>query len=212
MMQLRRAMDDLAEELKDAIHKDLGRHRAWSDLAEVRPMIGNIDYQIEKLADYMKDVDLDPSIIWFPSTLKLKYEPLGVALIMASWNYPVFTVIKGLTTCIAAGNCAVIKPSELAPATAIVLRKLVENYLDPNCYRHHAGGVDVAVRLTSLPFDIICFTGSSEKGKLVAAAAAKNLTPCILELGGKCPVVVDRTADLDFVANKVVTAKFLNAG
>lgn len=203
---------DLFEEFQEAIYKDLGRHRAYSDIAELRPMIGGVECQLDTLSTFMKDVDLDPSIIWFPSTLKLHYEPLGVALIMGSWNYPVFTAVKPLTTCIAAGNCAIIKPSELAPATAEVICKLVEKYLDPNCFRCHTGGVDVAVRLTSMPFDIICFTGSTDKGKLVASAAAKNLVPCILELGGKCPVIVDRTADLDHVAYKVVTAKFQNAG
>lgn len=201
-------MTALFKDFQEAIHKDLGRHRAYSDIAELSPMIGGIDGQLAMLGTYMKDVELDPSVIWFPSSLKLHYEPLGVALIMGSWNYPVFTVIKPLTTCIAAGNCAIIKPSELAPATAEVMRKLVETYLDPNCFKYHVGGVDVAVRLTTMPFDIICFTGSSDKGKLVAAAAAKNLVPCILELGGKCPVIVDRTADLDHVAFKVVCAKF----
>jgi aldehyde dehydrogenase (NAD+) len=102
----------------------------------------------------------------------------------------------------------VIKPSELSPATSAAIQKLVENYLDPRCYRVIQGGVDVAIEITKHRWDLICFTGSSTTGKLVAKAAAENLVPCILELGGKCPVIVDQEADVDFAAFKIAFAKF----
>ena len=105
-----------------------------------------------------------------------------------------------------------IKPSELSPNTAAAIQKLVDNFLDPRCYRVIQGGVDVAVNITKHRWDLICFTGSSQTGKLVAKSAAENLIPCILELGGKCPVIIDQEANVDFAAFKTVSAKFQNAG
>ena len=100
----------------------------------------------------------------------------------------------------------------MAPASAAVVRKIVEKYLDSRCFKVIEGGPEVAAKITTYPWDLICFTGSTEKGKLVAQAAAKNLVPCILELGGKCPVVVDTSADIDFAANKICFARFNNSG
>jgi aldehyde dehydrogenase (NAD+) len=106
----------------------------------------------------------------------------------------------------------VIKPSEMSPASSTVIRKLVEKYMDKECYAVIEGGVEIASKICDYPWDLICFTGSTMKGKLVAAAAGKNLIPCILELGGKCPSVVDVTADIEFAANKVAFGRFNNSG
>lgn len=133
-------------------------------------------------------------------------------MIMGSWNYPYYVCLKPLVQAIASGNCAVIKPSELSPASTEVIVKLVDKYLDPRCYRVIPGGVDVSIDITKHKFDLFCFTGSGEKGKLVAKAAADNLIPCILELGGKCPLIVDIGSDVDFAAFKLVFSKFQNAG
>ena len=131
---------------------------------------------------------------------------------MSSWNYPLMTSIQPLATAIAAGNAAILKPSEVSHHTSQVLETLVHKYLDNNYYRVIQGGVDVAVAITKANFDLIVFTGSSDKGKLVAKAAADNLTPCILELGGKSPAIIDESADLDWAANRVLFSKFMNAG
>lgn len=100
----------------------------------------------------------------------------------------------------------------MAPASSAILKKLVENYLDTNCFAVIEGGVEIAAKICDYTWDMICFTGSTQKGKLVAAAAAKNLIPCVLELGGKCPAVVDTSADLDFTACKIAWARFQNSG
>ena len=147
-----------------------------------------------------------------PAKTKVRYEPLGVVLIFGSWNYPYVVTLKPLVQAIAAGDCAVIKPSEMAPFASAAIKSLVENYLDKDCFTVIEGGVDVASQICNYPWDLICFTGSTQKGKLVAEAAAKNLVPCILELGGKCPCVIDETADVDFAAAKVAFARFSNSG
>lgn len=147
-----------------------------------------------------------------PAKSLVRYEPLGVALIFGSWNYPYVVNLKPLSQAITTGNCAVIKPSEMAPASSAVIKQLVDNYLDRDCFQVIEGGVEIAAKISNYPWDLICFTGSTEKGRLVAAAASKNLIPCILELGGKCPVVVDDSADVDFAAAKIVFARFNNSG
>jgi len=147
-----------------------------------------------------------------PATTRIVYEPLGVVLVVGSWNFPIFTTIGPLISAIAAGNTAVIKPSELAPFTSNIIKRLIFRYLDTNAYAPVEGQVQIAIALTSRKFDLICYTGSSEKGKLVAAAAAKNLTPCILELGGKSPFIVDESADVDYAVKKVSLGRFVNSG
>ena len=146
-----------------------------------------------------------------PNTNRIKWAPLGVVLIFGSWNYPYYVTLKPLVQAIATGNCTIIKPSELSPVSSNLVQKLVEEYLDPRCFRVIQGGVDVSIEITKHPFDLICFTGSTEKGKLVAKAAAEHLIPCILELGGKCPLIVSENADADFAAFKCAAMKFPNA-
>lgn len=119
---------------------------------------------------------------------------------IAAWNYPLYTAVPPLAAAIAAGNCAILKPSELAPHSSNVLKKLIDQYLDQECYRVIEGGLEVAIKITTLPFDLIIFTGSPEKGKLVARAASNNLVPCILELGGKSPTIVDEGANIGVTA------------
>lgn len=182
-------------------------------MAEITPVKDFLSHTIDQLPNYMKDVHADPSVIFSPCSSFIRYEPLGVALIMGSWNFPYFVTLKPLIVAIAAGNCSIVKPSELGPNSSAAMQTLIETYLDKRCVRVMQGGADVCIELTKQRFDMICFTGSTAKGKLVAQAAAKNLVfPCILELGGKCPQIIDKTADLDYAAFKCLYAKFQNAG
>ena len=142
----------------------------------------------------------------------IQNEPLGVALVISAWNYPIYTAIPLVAAAIAAGNCVILKPSELASHTSGVIKKLFDKYLDPNYFQCIEGRVEVAKAVVKLPVDIICFTGSTFTGRLVAMEAAKNLTPCILELGGKCPVIVDETAKIDSAINRILNGKFMNCG
>lgn len=199
-------------DLEAAMVTDLGRCKQFTRMAEIGPTLEYCQHHIDHLQHYMKDVHADPSVIFSPCTSFIRYEPLGVALIMGSWNFPYFVTLKPLMSAISAGNCALIKPSELSPATSACMQVLVEKYLDKRCIKVIQGEADVSIALTKQRFDLICFTGSTEKGKLVAQAAAKNLVPCILELGGKCPFIVDESADLDYAAMKCLYGKFQNAG
>lgn len=147
-----------------------------------------------------------------PGLSYIHYEPLGVALIMNAWNYPFMGAIQPLITAIATGNMAIIKTSEVAKSSSKVIKKLVERYLDNKAYKVIEGEVEVAKEIITKPFDLVVFTGSSDKGKIVASAAGKNLTPCILELGGKSPCIVDKKANLDYAADKIVFGRFSNSG
>ena len=115
--------------------EDLGRSHFWTEVSEVSTLIDFCNHHVDFLDDYMKNVDCDPSVIWAPSSSYIQYEPLGVALIMGSWNFPYFVTLKPLITCIAAGNCAIIKPSELGPCCAKAIQTLIEKYLDTKCYK-----------------------------------------------------------------------------
>jgi len=133
-------------------------------------------------------------------------------LIIGAWNYPLQLTLAGLAAAIAAGNCAVIKPSELAPATSALMARLVPEYLDTDCVRVIEGAVPESTALLELPFDHILYTGNGTVGRIVMAAAAKHLTPVTLELGGKSPCVVLPDADLETTARRIVWGKFTNAG
>lgn len=141
----------------------------------------------------------------------MKPQARGVVLVIGSWNYP-YNTLAPFISAIAAGNAVLIKPSEHSPSCSKVFKKLCDEFLDTRFYRVIEGGIPTGTKVTSLPVDLICFTGSTYVGKIIARAASANLTPCILELGGKCPTIIDHTANLDIAARRVVSTKFMNAG
>lgn len=202
----------MKDELCDALQKDLGRERFVSWFLEVSGLLAEIDHCMKNLKSWMKDVIVDTPMTVGPARSKIVYEPLGCVLIIGSWNYPLFTTLVPLVNAIAAGNVAIIKPSEASAFTSNVMKKLIFRWLDTNCYVPLEGQAEIAKALTAKKFDLICFTGSTEKGKLVAGSAAKNLVPCILELGGKSPTIIDESADIDYAAKKVCLGRFINAG
>ena len=182
-----------------------------SKLSEVEHLLDLIDYTVGNLKGWMQDEEREYPALMIPAKAYVHYEPLGVVLILGSWNFPFDVTIGPLITAIAAGNVAVIKPSEISTASSAVMEAILSR-LDPDCYQTVQGGPDTAAALTSRRWDLIVFTGSSEKGKLVAKAAAETMTPCILELGGKNPTVVDLDADLENAALRVASGRFGNAG
>lgn len=132
--------------------------------------------------------------------------------ILGSWNFPIATLLGPLVSAIAAGNAVIAKPSEISAFSAKVIKSLFMRHLDLNVYQCVNGGIKTAISLTSSKVDLIIYTGSTEKGRLVAAAAAQNLTPCILELGGKSPIIVDEGCNLDYTVSKVAAIANLNFG
>lgn len=203
---------EMSNELQEAVHKDLNKSNFQTYMFELNGCEDIAKDYIDNIDKFAADDVMDPSILFAPARHRLVWEPLGVVLVFGSWNFPYFVNLKPLVNAIAAGNAAIVKPSELAPASSAAIKKLVEKYLDNKYYRVIEGGVQVAINITSQPFDLICFTGSTEKGKLVQASAAKNLVPTILELGGKCPLIVSENANVDFAAFKIASFKFPNSG
>jgi len=210
--QLARMLRDETTRLTGAMAEDFGKPEmeGWlTDVAAVRKDIEGIVRHVDGWAA--------PRAVRVPWTLRpgraqVVPEPLGAALVIGPWNYPVRCVVLPLAFAIAAGNAVAVKPSELAPATSQVLATLLGSYLDRRAVAVVQGGPEVAAELLEQRWDHIFFTGGGRVGRIVMAAAARHLTPVTLELGGKNPAIVDRTVDVDAVARRLVWGKFLNAG
>jgi aldehyde dehydrogenase (NAD+) len=174
--------------------------------------IKELDYAIKHIKVWIKPTKAAVSLDFFCYSAKIYPEPLGVVLIIGAWNYPFNLVISPLVGAIAAGNCAIIKPSELAPHTSNLLAKIIGKYFEPEYIAVLEGGVETSQKILAEKFDHIFFTGSTALGKIVMAAAAKNLTPVTLELGGKSPCIVDTDINLEHTVRRITWGKFINAG
>ncbi|MBX7148890.1 aldehyde dehydrogenase family protein [bacterium] len=195
-----------------ALKSDLGRCPAEAYLGETIIISKEIKHTLKCLKGWMKPQKVSTDFPLLPGTSKIHPEPYGVALIIAPWNYPLQLALGPAVASIAAGNCNIIKPSELAPATSALLARLVNNNFPSEFLAVVEGGVPETTELLNEKFDTIFYTGSSQVGRIVMAAAAKHLTPVTLELGGKSPCIVDEEIHLDFALNRIVWGKFLNAG
>jgi aldehyde dehydrogenase (NAD+) len=203
---------DQTDELLAAMESDLGRPHVEGWLADVGPSISEAEYVKKRFRKWAAPRRSRVSLAIQPASAKVVPEPLGVALIISPWNYPVNLVLIPLVAALAAGNAVVLKQSENAPATAALMAAELPKYLDEAAFAVFEGGVDVSTTLLAERFDHIFFTGSTKVGRIVMEAAAKHLTPVILELGGKTPVIVADDADLDVAANRIAWGKGLNAG
>jgi aldehyde dehydrogenase (NAD+) len=197
--------------IHEAVQQDLGRSGFQTDLQEIDGLIDILLYFKSHLSELMADIPKDVPSLLFDSRAYLRPEPYGVALIVGTWNYPFTTALNPLVNAIATGNVALVKPSELAPHCAAVIHSIIDT-LDPGVAACVEGGADVAIAVLDMRWDLIVFTGSPEKGRLIAAAAAKNLTPVILELGGKNPVIIDKDVVMDNAVKRIVQGRFMNAG
>jgi aldehyde dehydrogenase (NAD+) len=198
--------------LYQALHDDLHKPEAESDLSEIMPVIAEIRHTIRHLKSWMGTKRVAPTLAMLGTQARIRYEPKGVCLIISPWNYPVGLTFGPLACAIGAGNTAIIKPSELTPACSAVMARIVQEIFDPAEIALFEGDAAVATALLDLPFDHIFFTGSPAVGKIVMAAAAKHLASVTLELGGKSPVIVDETANVTKAAQSVMWGKFLNNG
>ncbi len=210
--RLRAMVVENERDLHTALRADLGKGEFEAYFAETGYTVAAIDHTLKHLAAWMKPEKVSTPLAYQPAKSKIVREPLGVVLIIGPWNYPFQLIAAPLIGALAAGNCAVLKPSEVAPNASKILAQLVPKYLDPGVVRVVEGGVDVTTKLLDQRFDHVFFTGSVPVGRVVMQAAAKHLTPVTLELGGKSPCIVASDADLDVAAKRIVWGKFFNTG
>jgi len=209
---LRQMMIEGDAELTEALRQDLGRpsmEAYAADIGHTKAELRHIDKHLDK---WMRRTKVRVPLTVAPAKAWVQPEPLGVALIIAPWNYPIQLLIEPMAAALAAGNCVLAKPSELAPACSAVLARLLARYVDNDAVIVVEGGVDDTTALLAERWDHIFFTGSTAVGRVIAEAAAKHLTPTVLELGGKSPTYVHASADLDVAARRIAWGKFLNAG
>lgn len=199
-------------ELLDALYKDLGKSKVEAYATEIGMLLKSIKLMRKELKNWSKTKQTDTPLYLFPTKSYIKKEPYGTVLIIGPFNYPVQLVFEPLIGAIAAGNTAIVKPSELTPHVAIVIRDIIEDTFDETYVSVVEGGIEETQTLLSLPFDYIFFTESEKVGKIVYEAAARKLIPVTLELGGKSPVIVDDTANIKVASERISFGKFTNAG
>lgn len=213
--RLRRLHDTLLRyrrEISEAVGLDLGKSLTETNISELGVVCGEIRHTIRHLRSWMMPRRVDTPMVLFGTSSEIVYEPKGVCLVLAPWNFPFNLTLSPLVSAIAAGNCVVVKPSEFAPASAALMKKIVEECFPPEEVALFEGDASVAQALLQLPFNHVFFTGSPAIGKVVMREAAAHLASVTLELGGKNPTIVDESADLDTAAAKIAWLKVMNAG
>ncbi|KAK2384907.1 aldehyde dehydrogenase family 3 member H1 [Trifolium repens] len=195
-------------EIIDALQKDVSKPRLEAYITEVFQAKTSCNEALQELKHWMKPEKVSTSITTFPSSAEIVSEPLGVVLIISTWNFPLSLSLDPVIGAISAGNTVVLKPSEISPATSSLLANLLEIYLDNSAVRVVEGAVPETAALLDQKWDKILYTGSARVGRIVLAAAAKHLTPVILELGGKCPAVVDSNINLQVTARRIIAGKW----
>ena len=200
------------DELNDAIKKDLGKSEFESYMCETGLTLSEISYMIKNVRSFARTKHVYTSLVQFHSSSLIKPVPYGTILIMSPWNYPFLLTIEPLVDAIAAGNTCIVKPSAYSPNTSAAIEKMISEVFAPGHVTCVTGGRQENKSLLEQKFDYIFFTGSKNVGREVLKAAAPNLTPVTLELGGKSPCVVDKDANIKLAAKRIVFGKFLNCG
>jgi aldehyde dehydrogenase (NAD+) len=198
--------------IKEAMYNDFKKHPSEVDLTEVYPVTSEIKHTISNLFQWMDKQKVSTPLALMGSSSYIHHEAKGVVLIISPWNFPINLTFGPLVSAIAAGNTVILKPSEHTPNASDIMHKIISEIFEPNEVALIQGGVETSQTLLSLPFNHIFFTGSPAIGKVVMAAAAKNLTSVTLELGGKSPTIIDESADIDTAARRTAWGKFLNNG
>ena len=212
LAKLLEAILDRKDAILAAAQQDLGKHPTETNLTEVLPLVGELKHSLSHLKRWMKPQRISPTLATLGTRSRVIYQPKGRCLVISPWNYPLSLALGPLVSAVAAGNTVILKPSEFTPHTNGVVKDIIAAVFAPDEVAVVEGAADVATELLALPFDHIFFTGSPAVGKKVMAAAAANLTSVTLELGGKSPVVVDASADLQSAADHIIWGKTVNAG
>lgn len=211
LKQLRNAVVEHKAVVLEALRADLYKPEYETYATEIG-VIKEIDYALKNIKSWVKPKRAAVPLEQMPASGRIYPEPLGVVLIIGPWNYPFQLIISPLVGAIASGNCAILKPSEIAPHTSKVIANLIQNNFDPAYITVTEGDVEVSKQLLAEKFDSIFFTGGTAIGKIVMEAAAKHLTPVTLELGGKSPCIVDSDINIEHTARRITWGKFINAG
>ena len=213
ILKLSQAINSHADAFRKAISDDFG-HRAFEEttIAELMVIKGGIKHALENTPKWMRIRKAPTALQYKPASNRIVPQPLGVIGIISPWNYPLQLAIMPLIGALGAGNRAMIKPSEYTPRFADLLKRVLSTAFADDEVFVAPGGVEVAQTFSALPFDHLVFTGSTSVGRIVAQAAAKNLTPVTLELGGKSPTIIDDSADMDITISRITNGKLLNAG
>lgn len=212
LVALQRLLSEEEEVFVAALNEDLGRPPTEAWLADLAPVATEASYAAKHLRKWMRPRRVGVPLAARPARARIIPEPLGVTLIIGPWNYPVFLALSPLVGALAAGNCAIVKPSEHTPAVSAALKRLLPRYLDPDAVAVVEGGAAETQALIAQGLDHVFFTGGPDVGKAVMAAAAQHLTPVTLELGGKSPVIVAADADVEVAARRVAFSKLMNSG
>ncbi len=212
LRQFAAMLRDNESAMVEALRQDLGKPEFEAFIGETGFMMADVTYVMKHLPRWVKPRRVKAPLAVQPAKARVYSEPLGVVLIIAPWNYPIQLAFAPLVGALAGGNCAVIKPSEVAPASSALMAKLVPKYFDRDAVAVIEGGVPETTTLLAQRFDHIFYTGNGTVGRIVMEAAAKHLTPVTLELGGKSPAIVDRDVDLDVAARRIAWGKWFNAG
>jgi len=212
---LKRLLSEVTKREKDivnALYVDFKKSEYESVMTETSIVISELKRTIKNINAWAKPQSVMPAFLNFPSSSRIYKEPYGTILIIAPWNYPYQLALVPLIGAIAAGNTAVVKPSELTPNTSKITKEIIESVFNKKLVSVVEGGIDVSTELLNQRWDYIFFTGSVQVGKIVAKAAAQFLTPVTLELGGKNPCIIDETANIKLAAKRIVWGKFINGG
>ncbi|HCG2260453.1 TPA: aldehyde dehydrogenase [Staphylococcus aureus] len=212
LKKLSKAIKSYESDILEALYTDLGKNKVEAYATEIGITLKSIKNARKELKNWTKTKNVDTPLYLFPTKSYIKKEPYGTVLIIAPFNYPFQLVFEPLIGAIAAGNTAIIKPSELTPNVARVIKRLINETFDANYIEVIEGGIEETQTLIHLPFDYVFFIGSENVGKIVYQAASENLVPVTLEMGGKSPVIVDETANIKVASERICFGKFTNAG
>ncbi len=212
LRKLRKAIWEYEHKIYQALYADLKKSKNESYGTEIGIVLSEISMHIRNLKKWTRPQRKKTSLINFISKGYVYPEPYGVVMILGAWNYPLQLILNPLTGAIAAGNCAALKTSEYAPYTAVVIEEMLSKYFAKEYISIFHGGIEISQTLLQEKFDYIFFTGNPGVGRVIMQAAAKHLTPVTLELGGKSPAIVDKDADIDLAARRIIWGKGLNAG
>ncbi len=200
------------ERIKTAVHADFNKPLLEVDTTEIYPVLTELRHTLRHLEAWARPKKIDATLSYLGTRSEVRYEPKGVCLIIAPWNFPFNLCVGPLVSCLAAGNTAIIKPSEMTPSTSKLIKEMVSEIFEADLVTVAEGGIEVSQTLLNFPFDHIFFTGSPAVGKVVMKAAAQHLASVTLELGGKSPTVIDASANLRDAAKRIAFGKFFNNG